>query len=194
MVKVDLNQEVAMNNPLHTIGEVAERLAAADGVNSAPYFARQLRSMVQRRILEPVTYQGEGRTAAAIFNEEGICEARLLTALARLGFSPEQQLDAHHCMRNMSDDAFREEMAGKPFRPGLPAAIEGTKRGERWFLVLHMKQERFEHEGDAGISGSFTRKPSFDVLLIQNLSLASVVLDCSTLFRGLLEQESTTQV
>lgn len=175
-----------MAQKLMTIGDVADRLAAADGVNSASYFARQLRSFVQRGVLEPTTYQGEGRTAAAVFGEEGLCEARIMTVLARMGFSPEQMIDAHGCMRNMSDDEWQKQNGSKPYRPGLSLAIEEAKRGERWFLVLHVMQERFDADGErSSIMGSFTRKPSFDNPLIQGLGLASVVLDCAALFQGL---------
>lgn len=176
-----------MKTNLMTIGDVADRLAAADGVNSASYFARQIRSFVQRGILQPLTYQGEGRTAAAVFGEEGLCEARIMTVLARMGFSPEQMLGAHQCMQNMSDPDWRAENGSKPHRPGLPLAMEGAKQNERWFLVLHLLQERFEVNEEIGnIMGSFSRKPSFDNPMIQGLALASVVLDCETLFRPLL--------
>jgi hypothetical protein len=181
-----------MKQTLMTIGDMANRLAVADGVNSAGYFARQVRSFVQRGILEPDTYQGEGRTAAAVFGHEGLCEARIMTVLARMGFSPEQMLGAHRCMRNMSDSEWQTENAGQPHRPGLPIAIEGAKRGERWFLVLHLRQERFETSDSTGdIMGSFTRKPVFDNPVIQGLSLASVVLDCETLFQALLASAET---
>lgn len=172
---------------LMTIGEMAERLAAVDGSYSAPYLARQIRNLVQRGILEPYSYHGEGRTAAAMFNTTGLCHARLLGVLARMGVPSETLLSARRCMENI-DTAALSERGIHSYVPGVPEVVKRLKAGERWFFVGHIVHRegglRVE-VGGVGL-GSFTPTPDFSNSLIQSQAAIGIVLDCMMLLGPLV--------
>lgn len=187
---------------LKTIGEVADILARVDRDRSPAYFARLLRTMVQQRVLHPATYYGEGRTAAAMFGEDGICAARILTTVQRLGLAPDDLEAVYGCLQNMGVEDWHEMSAKGGGLPGLRYVIDRTKAGESWFFVLHLRSEVMtdfaqklaEDRGDpdpvrtAVFSGLFTKKPDFTNPMQSALTLVSLVFNCKTLFQGLLEE------
>src|SRR3954468_2346907 len=72
-----------MKDKLMTVAGVADRLAAV--TRKPPSFhARQTRGFVRSNALVPRAYAGEGTTAAAVFDEAGLCRAMILHTLASL--------------------------------------------------------------------------------------------------------------
>src|SRR5689334_3987433 len=67
-----------------TVAGIGTRLAAATGKSPA-FHTRQTREFLRIKALVPTAYAGEGRTAAAVFDEAGVCRAMILYTLASLG-------------------------------------------------------------------------------------------------------------
>lgn len=169
-----------------TIGEAAELLARVDTRHSAGYLARQLRTFVQHGALTPVDYRGEGRTAAALFDEVGICAARLLCVAATLGLTAGQLVVVSRLFKNMDNEARQHVPAGVPYLPGLPVAIKGVLAAETWFFVVHVASWADDPDaGDSeGLMGGFTMEPKFTIPC--SMEAVSLVFNCEALFGQLL--------
>lgn len=172
-----------------TIGEMAEILARIEQRHSAGYIARQLRTFVQRGALMPTDYRGEGRTAAAVFDFRGLCAARMLTVLNRLGLSIDQLIVVSGCLNNMQrdfSDWMRVNRRGR-YVAGIPAANLMAAENRPVFFVVRLASYSEDPEVDDALAlgGSFTLKPNF--VVDRGPFLAAIILDCRHLFRVLQE-------
>ena len=156
-----------------SIGMLAARLAEADGANTPEFHARQLRGWVQNGILQPSSYRGEGRTAAAMFDDSALLKARICWALVRIGLTASQIEQATRCMNNW--DEYPERIVA-----GCSTLVDLLKKQQQWFFQIAIwSNER--------MSGCFTKRPDFSNPLEAEMSYGYVVLDCQALWRGLVE-------
>src|SRR5712691_1393470 len=93
-----------MTDKLITVGGVADRLAAVTGT-PAPVHARQIRGLIRCDALDPRGYAGDGKTAAAVFDEAGVCRAMVLHSLASLGLDFSALAMANRVLRNLDPAA-----------------------------------------------------------------------------------------
>jgi hypothetical protein len=175
-----------------SIGVVADRFSALEPLLPAGYFARQLRGLAQKGLLAPVGRKGSGRTAAALLDEEQVCRARLLSALARLGLQPGQLQDVVRVLDYIwlggRGDA-KAILAMREFEHGFRDIIERIRAGEQWFFNVHLSGEAGSPSDAVGkVTGGFTREPFFKPR--GWMSLATVVLDVSDLLLPLLGELS----
>lgn len=143
---------------LMTVGSLADRLAALTG-NSSAYHARQLRGLIRAGALKPVMYGGEGQTAAALFDEAGLCCAMILHTLASLNLEFDLLAVATIATRNLDPHA-RKAGAVEPAE-ALPFAIARIRGGEKMYLQLAMPEWPFD-EMFGDVRGRITNKPEID--------------------------------
>ena len=160
---------------LMTIGQMAARLSGTLGGNTVEYHARQLRGWVQNGILQPITYRGEGRTAAALFDDAALLKARLCWAMVRVGLLPNQIEVATRCMNNW-------EKRPERIVAGCKTMVGLLFREEQWFFQISIW-----HDGK--VSGRFTKKPDFSNPLMAGISHAHLVFDCQALWSGLIDAQ-----
>ena len=154
--------------------EVARRLSGLGGLYDIDYHARAIRHWVQIGLLEPVSYRGQGRTAAALFDEPQILLARLLFAMTATGISPQQMAAAKRLFRNVHPSP-------RGTWSGLATVVKRLRAGERWHFVIHLMIDE-----DLGLAGGFEEIPDLGNPLIEGQKLVSLVFDCRALFRDLL--------
>jgi len=113
-------------------------IASQDGRDddSTAFLLRQLRNCLNMGLLLPADYQGYGKTAAALFDEAGLCAARLFTVLIDLGFDVK-------LLRKVRDIMQRD----------LLKIIDETRQNQNWSLVLTLKRET--STGEAKLIGGF---------------------------------------
>jgi hypothetical protein len=127
---------------LMTVGTMAARLAHGD-VYSPRHIARQLRDFIPRGLLESRGMQGTGRTAAALFDDYSLCQARLLLILSRVPLFLGQLGTATLHMNSLAP-ADGERLRGTfehdtslPAPVALALAVRGVRAGESWWFRLH---------------------------------------------------------
>lgn len=132
---------------LYTASPVAQRIAGAAEVDSAPVL-RALRKMMASGLVQPsITPQGSS-TAPNLFNEGGVYRAAIAFNLSRIG---------------LSDDSVREAATYFDYLEGVPyegdAATEALNRmqksGEPFFFHLFVAPDYFRKPADV-MSGSFS--------------------------------------
>ena len=135
--------------------EVARRLSGLGGLYDIDYHARAIRHWVQIGLLEPVSYRGQGRTAAALFDEPQILLARLLFAMTATGISPQQMAAAKRLFRNVHPSP-------RGTWSGLATVAKRLRAGERWHFVIHLMIDE-----DLGLAGGFEEIPDLGNPLIE---------------------------
>jgi hypothetical protein len=118
---------------LITVGGLADRFASITGSPSS-YHARQLRGLIRSKALEPRGYAGEGRTAAAVFDEAGVCRAMVLHTLASLNLDFSLLAIANRVTRNL-DPAARTPNVAEP-TDAMEFAIRRIRAGKPFYLHL----------------------------------------------------------
>jgi hypothetical protein len=138
-----------MIDKLITVAGVADRLASVTG-KPASFHARQLRGLIRSKAIEPRTYAGEGPTAAAVFDEAGVCRAMVLHTLASLNLDFSLLAIANRVTRNL-DPAARTANFVEP-TDAMEFAIGRIRAGKPFYLHLSFLAWPVEKEA-AGLMG-----------------------------------------
>jgi hypothetical protein len=113
---------------LLTINQLGARLALGTPHRPA-YYARAVRPLIKRGLLQPCDYDGE----VALLDLHLVCVAKILATLLQLGFSPGQMQEAAPMM---------------PDRPLLRQALDAIRAGsEQWHLQLWLEPGALSEEG-----------------------------------------------
>lgn len=156
-----MSREIAL-----TVGEAARRIERSAGFPE-DYVARQLRTFLQRGNLEPASYRGSGRNPAAILDKLGLVSARILCALAHIGFSPDQMRQTAHLLRTIQSGPQNRE---KSLEMLLEEIIEEAREGKKAFFIITMSDNGFRGDEDieTSLAGGFWRDighcPFFDTM------------------------------
>jgi hypothetical protein len=143
---------------LMAVGGLADRLAVVTG-NAPAYHARQIRGLIRAGALKPATYGGEGQTAAALFDEAGLCRTMIVHALASLNLEFDLLAVAAATTSNLDPDVRRAGVM-EPAE-ALPLAIARIRKGEKmYFHVAFPEWPYDELFGD--VRGRITNKPEVD--------------------------------
>jgi hypothetical protein len=176
---------------LITVAGVADRLASVTG-KPASFHARQLRGFIHSNALVPRAYAGEGRTAAAVFDETAICRAMILYTLASLGLdfsfleiTNRVTLELTSRITRNLDPKARISNTVEP-TDAVEFAIERIRAGQHFYLYLGFPTEPL---GDAlgGLMGWVT--PDRRIPDNENSPVkyrAHIVLPLHTILRPLL--------
>ena len=180
-----------MTDKLITIAGIADRLAAVTG-KPASFHARQTRGFVRSGALVPRAYAGEGTTAAAVFDETGLCRAMILHTLASLTLdfsileitnriTPEAAISP---TRNL-DPSARIPNKPEPSDP-IAFAIERISAGEKSYLCLSFPVEPFDSVM-GGLVGWVSQSPTLPELEKMSIEYRGhIVLPLHTILRPLL--------
>lgn len=136
-----------------TVGDIAARLAEATKQDEGA-IARQLRGWIQTGALKPTTTQARGTSGAivaALFDEAGLCRARLLMALVASSTVRTEANGAENDDRFIprilgQADSNRTELYtnGVHRNYNLICAIEGSRAGENWVLEVVIVRDFLE--------------------------------------------------
>ncbi len=173
-----------MNNHIPrpmTVGGLAKRLADITG-RSEDFHARQLRGLIRQKALGPVSYGGEGQTAAALFDEAGLARAMVLHVLASLNLDFGMVAKAERLTHNLDP---RSQPKGKSF-PADPMAlaIERVRDGKPFFFHVGFPAWPFEDDDPKG----FLSEQSEVASERPALKRAVIVLPLHTILQPLLSE------
>jgi hypothetical protein len=118
-----------VTDKLWTISEVAKLIAyiTDDTVGAEEYWTRIFRTYHTAGLLPAVAYEGRGKTAPAIYDESGVCLARLTAALMR-----DIKLENRHVREILSS----LQQDGGEFH--ISKAIAGMRAGDEWLFRIEV--------------------------------------------------------
>lgn len=120
-----------------SIAELAERVARANaqGQSGADYWLRVFRNLHTAGLLPAAEYRGHGRTAAALYDVDGLCLAAIAAALTRVARLEPQAM--REVLPLVIAAGLPENAPARPFSGGrLADAVRGVLKGEAWELVV----------------------------------------------------------
>lgn len=179
------NKGMSMSDyKLMAVGGMADRLSKVTG-NSPSIHARQLRTQIRGGALKPATYGGEGPTAAALFDEAGLCRAMVLHSLASLNLDASLLSTASGLTQSL-DDAARTPGKLEP-ADAMAFAIEKIREEKPMYFHLAFPVWPFDEAfGDIAGHISHTSEIEDSPMIAKR---AWIVLPLHTLLKPLLDME-----
>jgi hypothetical protein len=118
---------------LLTINDLAQRIASVtdETTGAAEYWSRIFRTFHTLGVMPAAAYDGKGKTATALYDESGLCLARVVASL----------------MEDLSleNRVVREILASLPNAPPdrtVRSAIKGMREGEAWIFHIAINDHR----------------------------------------------------